>query len=167
MKSDLENYLGPNNILSKIDKRHSEVYCLLKPDGYKISTEVYKVINDNDLTTLEIGNFYLTREDVILLYPQHQSASFLEELISYMTSERVSIIRVEADLHKNELFNKLFEVVGGTHPKTAKSGTIRQLYGKESETSLVIYNVIHSPNSDEEESRLKVLINKYLKNVHV
>jgi nucleoside diphosphate kinase len=163
MVKSLEGYFGEEYSPQKKDRKHSYTYCLLKPDGYKINKDVYKFMEEKEFTVSEIGSFEMSKEDVYLLYPQHKNAPFLEELVSYMTSGRVSVARVEADISKHELFYKLYEIIGGTFPRMASNDTIRHKYGEEIYGSRVVRNVIHSPMSEDEESRIKSLMSKYLK----
>lgn len=138
--------------------------CIIKPDGYKIKEKIYEILRNNGLTVNEVITVNLTLEDILTIYPSHRNAPFLKEFTEYMTSGPVEIIKVIADYPKQELYNKLCEIVGSTFPKTAAEGTIRQIYGKEFEGSRVVYNVIHSPRDEEEENRIKKVMLKYLNN---
>lgn len=96
---------------------------IIKPDAVK------RNLVGSILARIEAARFKIIALDMLTLsqdkaarfYVEHKNQSFYEDLINYMTSDKVVVFAIEAE----DGIKRYRELIGATDPKTAATGTIR------------------------------------------
>lgn len=115
------------NITTK--NRIGRIITIIEEEGFKIIRLLMKT---------------LSREEAEKFYVEHKEKVFFENLIRFMTSERVVLLVLEAE----NAVEKWRYIMGATDPLKAAPQTIRQLFGESVEA-----NAVHG--SDSKESALR------------
>ena len=116
-----------------------QTLLIMKPDVYekKIMGQVLEEIEKKfNITRLKMLRF--SRRDAERFYGEHQGKPFFDDLINYITRNRIVAILLEGE----DIINKVREFIGSTNPTEAEEGTLRQKFG----TSLD-NNVVHASDS--------------------
>lgn len=116
--------------------------AIIKPDAVKrkIIGRIISRIEDSELTILNMEMTKLSKETLRDLYSEHEGKSFLEELIEFMSSGYVVLLKIEGE----NAINNLRKLCGNTDPNKASPGTIRGDFG-----TVLPFNVIHASDSPE------------------
>lgn len=115
---------------------------MIKPDAVKkgLIGEVTKRIEDKGLKIVEQKMLTLSREKASELYAVHKGKAFFEDLIDFITSGPVVVMKVEGVLAVQAVRN----IMGATDPLKADSGSIRGDFGLD-----ISQNLIHGSDSAE------------------
>ena len=116
--------------------------CIIKPESVEknnIGNILARIEKENfDITAMKMLN--LTRDQASDFYVVHKERPFYNDLIEYMISGPVVVVRLDRD----NAVEKWREVIGATNPQNAAPGTIRALYGESLEK-----NAVHGSDSVE------------------
>ena len=116
--------------------------CIIKPESVEkgnIGNILTRIEKENfDITAMKM--LHLTHDQAGEFYAVHKERPFYNDLLDYITSSPVVVVRLERD----KAVDKWREVIGSTDPKNAAPGTIRALYGESIER-----NAVHGSDSVE------------------
>jgi nucleoside-diphosphate kinase len=101
------------------------ILALLEASGFAV-----RALKMTRMNTVQAGEFYAV----------HKDRPFFDSLVSFMTSDAVIPMVLEAE----DAITKLRAVIGATDPKEADDGTVRKLFAESKER-----NAIHASDSDE------------------
>ena len=115
---------------------------IIKPDATKrnLTGAINKIIEENGLRIIAQKRIRLTNEKAKKFYAIHNTKSFFEDLIKYMTSEPV-LVQV---LQGKDAVNKYRKIMGSTNPENAEKNTIRKIFALN-----VQENSVHGSDSPE------------------
>jgi len=113
---------------------------LIKPDGVerRLTWKIIKKIEDAGLDIVNMRMVHLSRDDAEEFYSIHRGKSFFEELIDYVTRNRIVAMELKGD----NAVEKTRSLIGKTNPEEARKGTIRATYGLS-----VTENTVHASDS--------------------
>jgi nucleoside-diphosphate kinase len=125
-------------------------FTMIKPDGIRrgLMGQILSRFERCGLTVIDIKMESVSRELAEKHYGEHRGKYFYELLLTQLLSGPVLIMALEG-AHAVEVVRKL---VGNTEPRVAQPGTIRgdfchMGYGRSSEKSGAIYNLVHASDS--------------------
>ena len=103
-----------------------KTFSIIKPDATKrnLTGAINKIIEENGLRIIAQKRIRLTNEKAKKFYAIHNTKSFFEDLIKYMTSEPV-LVQV---LQGKDAVNKYRKIMGSTNPENAEKNTIRKIF---------------------------------------
>ncbi|MFC1557247.1 nucleoside-diphosphate kinase [candidate division KSB1 bacterium] len=115
---------------------------ILKPDCLKkkLMGTVIKRLEEAGFDLLEGMIKRLSRSQAENFYTVHKERPWFSELIDFMTSGPVFVMKLERD----NAVDRLREVIGATDPAEAASGTIRREFADNKQN-----NIIHASDSPE------------------
>lgn len=127
----------------------SETFAMIKPDAFEKANEIKALIIEDGFKVKESFEFKLSKEQAALFYQEHDGKKFFEDLINYITSGPVIVMRLckEGD----DAIRDFRKLMGPTDSKKAKNdepNTIRALYGTNIEK-----NAIHGSSCEEDAKR--------------
>lgn len=119
-----------------------QTFVMIKPDAVQkgLVGEIIKRIENKGLNIKEQKMLTLSNEKASELYAVHKGKAFFEELIEFVTSSPVVVMKVEGDQAVLAMRN----IMGATDPLEASSGTIRGDFGLD-----ISRNLIHGSDSVE------------------
>jgi nucleoside-diphosphate kinase len=120
----------------------SRTLLIIKPDATERNL-VGHVVNRLErarFSVIDMRMVRLNKEQARTFYAVHEGKPFLESLVAFMTSGTV----VPIVLEKVNAVDDLRALVGGTDPKKAACGTVRNEIGVDIEK-----NSVHASDSDE------------------
>lgn len=127
---------------------------LIKPDIIKknLIGKIISIIEENNIKIDKIKTHHLTTSQAKLFYKEHSEKIFFEELISFITSEKI----VALVLSGKNVIEKIRILIGHTNLTKAEKNTIRANYA----TSLT-ENAVHASDSKSSAEReIKILFDK-------
>ena len=116
--------------------------AILKPDAVKKNV-IGKVISQllkSGFSIIGIKMVKLTKETAGEFYAVHKERPFYNDLVKFMTENRV----IPMVLERDDAVAELRKVIGATDPAEAEEGTVRKLYAESKER-----NIIHASDSVE------------------
>ncbi|MFC1724280.1 nucleoside-diphosphate kinase [candidate division KSB1 bacterium] len=122
-----------------MDKR---TLAILKPDCIEsdLAGKVIDHLLQKGFKILACKMMRLTRNEAAKFYEVHKDRHFFNDLLDFMTSDRVIVLALENE----NAVETLREVIGATDPAEAAEGTVRKLYAGSKQC-----NIIHASDSDE------------------
>ncbi len=128
---------------------------IIKPDATKrnLTGKINQIIEKNGLRIIAQKRIILSKSQAEKFYEVHNSKSFFNDLISYMSSEPV-IVQI---LEGNNAISAYRDIMGSTDPNEAKIGTIRNQVALNKQE-----NSVHG--SDSEENAIKEIDFFFTKN---
>ncbi|MEM0456941.1 MAG: nucleoside-diphosphate kinase [Nitrososphaerota archaeon] len=125
-------------------------FIILKPSCLKrgLVGEIISRFEKKGLKILQLKIAKLPREKVEELYQQHLGKPFYDELVSFMTSDRVVLMVVEG----RDAIGVVRRIIGATDPAEASPGTIRGDLALDKTDNLI--HACDSPESYEREVRI-------------
>jgi nucleoside-diphosphate kinase len=116
--------------------------AILKPDCVRknLIGKVIAHIEEAGFKIVAMKMLRLTPEQASAFYYVHREKSFYNDLVKFMSSDRVVALVLEKE-NAVEDFRKL---IGATDPKEADEGTIRRLYADSKQE-----NIVHGSDSVE------------------
>lgn len=114
--------------------------AILKPDSVKKNV-IGKVISQllkSGFSIIGMKMVKLTKETAGEFYAVHKERPFYNDLVKFMTENRV----VPMVLEREDAVAELRRVIGATDPAEAEEGTVRKLYAESKER-----NIIHASDS--------------------
>ena len=116
--------------------------CILKPDCIErgLIGAVIQHLEKEGFKMHSAKMVCMTREVAEEFYSVHKGKSFFVELVNFMISGRSFTMVLE----RENVVEKLREVIGATDPREAKEGTIRYKYAENKQN-----NIIHASDSEE------------------
>ena len=120
----------------------SQTLLIIKPDatGRNLIGHIISRLEKAGFRISAMIMMALTPEQARKFYAVHEGKPFLDELVKFMTSDRV----VPMVLERENAVENLRTLIGATNPEKAACGTIRQ------EIALDIQrNSVHASDSDE------------------
>ena len=119
-----------------------QTLIIIKPDAVKrdLVGEILSRFEKKGFNILKLKTFNFTVEMAEQFYSVHNSKPFFGELVSFITSGKVTAAIIEGD----NVINITREIIGKTNPKEANQGTIRGDFG-----SGILENSIHASDSRE------------------
>lgn len=124
---------------------------LIKPDAIKrnLVGEILAVIESERLDIVGLKMMRFERKDAESFYAEHKGKPFFEDLLDYMTSERIVAFVIEGE----HAIIRYRDLMGSTDPISAQEGTLRKLFAlSKSENS------VHGSDSVEASHREIALI---------
>ena len=119
-----------------------QTLIIVKPDAVKrnLAGEILSRIEKKGFTISKQKTLNFTTEMAKQFYSAHSSKPFFDELVSFITSEKV----VAAIIERDNAVSLTREIIGNTNPKDANPGTIRGDFGIS-----ITENSIHASDSSE------------------
>ena len=115
---------------------------IIKPDAVR-SGNAGDILAHLEASGFTIRALQMTRMNTVqasAFYAVHKERPFFDSLVSFMTSDAVIPVVLEAE----DAVAKLRTVIGATDPAEADDGTVRKLFAESKER-----NAIHASDSDE------------------
>ena len=115
---------------------------LIKPDAVR-SGKAGNILAHLEASGFTVRALQMTRMNTVQageFYAVHKDRPFFDSLVSFMTSDAVIPMVLEAE----DAVAKLRTVIGATDPAEADDGTVRRLFAESKER-----NAIHASDSDE------------------
>jgi nucleoside-diphosphate kinase len=119
-----------------------QTLAILKPDCVK-NNLIGKVISHllkAEFRIVGMKMLKLNEQTAGEFYAVHKGRPFYDDLVRFMTENRVVVLALE----KENAVRELRKVIGATDPAEAEEGTIRKLYAESKER-----NIIHASDSPE------------------
>ena len=109
--------------MSSIEKTLS----IIKPDAVErnLTEDIKKNFLENNLKIIKSKKIQITKDEAADFYKVHQTKPFYDKLCAYLSSGPIVVMILEGE---NAIENNR-KIMGGTDPKKAQKGTIRQEYG--------------------------------------
>jgi nucleoside-diphosphate kinase len=136
-------------------------FALIKPDA------VENRVAGRILTMMEL-NFFVADvicakwdpDDVALFYKEHKDKAHFNDLVKFMSSERMYAVTLVAP----DAIGKWRSMIGATDPRQAAPHTVRGQYGEKK--GVIMRNAVHGSDSAESAAREVTLLrrSKMLKN---
>ena len=128
--------------LKSKSKLAEQTLIIIKPDAVKrnLVEEVLSRFKKKGFSVSKLKTFNFTVEMAEQFYSAHSSKPFFDELVSFITSGKVTAAIIEGD----NAINMTREIIGKTNPKEASPGTIRGDFGIS-----ITENSIHASDSRE------------------
>ena len=119
-----------------------QTLIIIKPDAVKrnLAEEILSRFEKKEFSISKLKTFNFTVEMAEQFYSVHSSKPFFDELVSFITSGKVTAAIIEGD----NAINMTREIIGKTNPKEASPGTIRGDFGIS-----ITENSIHASDSRE------------------
>lgn len=120
----------------------NRTFTMIKPDAVAAG-HIGAILNKIAESGFRIVALKLTRmspQTASRFYEVHQSRSFFQELVDFMSSGPI----VAAVLEKENAVDDFRKLIGATDPAKAEPGTIRALYARN-----VGENAVHGSDSDD------------------
>lgn len=111
---------------------------MIKPTSFGNAEEIFDFIRKKGFKILISKVFYLSYEDAAILYYEHHSKPFFDEMVKNMCAGPI----VAAVLEKENAVFDFRIILGATDPNNAGEGTIRKLFGKSKKQ-----NAVHGSDS--------------------
>ena len=123
-------------------KLAEQTLIIIKPDAVKrnLAEEILSRFEKKEFSISKLKTFNFTVEMAEQFYSVHSSKPFFDELVSFITSGKVTAAIIEGD----NAINMTREIIGKTNPKEASPGTIRGDFGIS-----ITENSIHASDSRE------------------
>lgn len=119
---------------------------IIKPDATQHVLAINQMIQDERLKILISKSIHLTQQQAENFYAEHRGKGFYDGLVKFMSSAPV-IVQV---LEGSNAIRRYRDLMGATHPKEAKEGTIRYRFGnKENMTE----NAVHGSDGTKSAKR--------------
>ena len=128
--------------LKSKSKLAEQTLIIIKPDAVKrnLAKEILSRFEKKEFSISKLKTFNFTVEMAEQFYSVHSSKPFFDELVSFITSGKVTAAIIEGD----NAINMTREIIGKTNPKEASPGTIRGDFGIS-----ITENSIHASDSRE------------------
>ena len=128
--------------LKSKSKLAEQTLIIIKPDAVKrnLAEEILSRFEKKKFSISKLKTFNFTVEMAEQFYSVHSSKPFFGELVSFITSGKVTAAIIEGD----NAINMTREIIGKTNPKEASPGTIRGDFGIS-----ITENTIHASDSRE------------------
>ncbi len=119
-----------------------QTFIMIKPNAVEkgLVGEILKRIESKGLKVVEQRMSTLSKEKASELYAVHKERPFYNDLVEYITSGPVVLMKVEG----NSAVKAMRSIMGATDPLEAASGTIRGDYGLD-----ITKNLVHGSDSAE------------------
>lgn len=119
---------------------------IIKPDAVSrhLIGEVVRRVEQAGFRVVEMKMTRLTRPQAAEFYAVHKERPFYNDLLDFMTSDRV----VPMVLERDDAVAHLRKVIGATDPAKAEPGTIRKAFATN-----VQNNAVHASDSPENAAR--------------
>lgn len=116
--------------------------AIIKPDSVEkgIIGEIMGRIDNEGFKIVAMKMLHLTKERAEGFYAVHESRSFFDDLVEFMSSGPCVVMVLEAE----NAINRWREVMGVTNPEEAAEGTIRKDYGTD-----IQHNATHGSDAPE------------------
>ena len=113
--------------LKSKSKLAEQTLIIIKPDAVKrnLAEEILSRFEKKEFSISKLKTFNFTVEMAEQFYSAHSSKPFFDELVSFITSGKVTAAIIEGD----NAINMTREIIGKTNPKEASPGTIRGDFG--------------------------------------
>ncbi|MEM9738117.1 MAG: nucleoside-diphosphate kinase [Bacteroidota bacterium] len=138
----------------------STTFAIIKPDAFDKAEEIIKEIKDKGFEINKQAKFSFSDDLAKEFYKEHNGRKFFNDLIQYMTSEKVVVLKLF--LPESSCAVKEFkDLAGPTDPENAKfekPNTLRAKYGTNIEV-----NAIHAADTEENAEREINLIFDWIK----
>jgi len=119
---------------------------IIKPDAVSrnLIGEIVRRVEQAGFRVVELKMTRLTRPQAAEFYEIHKERPFYNDLLDFMTSDRV----VPMVLERDDAVAHLRKVIGATDPARAEDGTIRKAFATN-----VQNNAVHASDSPENAAR--------------
>lgn len=113
---------------------------LIKPDitKQKLIGKIISIIEENNISIDNILMLKLKKSEAELFYKDHEKKIFFNELVNFITSDKIVAIILSGE----NIINETRKLIGDTNFKNAEKNTIRALFA----TSLT-ENAVHASDS--------------------
>jgi len=116
--------------------------AILKPDCVQknLIGKVISVLLKAEFNIIGMKMLKLNKQTAGEFYAVHKGRPFYDELVEFMTENRVVVLALERD----NAVGELRKVIGATDPAEAEEGTVRKLFAESKGR-----NIIHASDSTE------------------
>jgi nucleoside-diphosphate kinase len=125
-----------------------QTFLMIKPEIVMASDQkigaVLELVQRSGFRILDLAVRTLNVTTAEQFYAVHRERPFFRDLVAYITSGPVVVVRLE----REEAVRRLRELIGATDPASAATGTLRRLYG-----SSLQRNAVHGSDSPENARR--------------
>lgn len=130
---------------------------IIKPDiiKKKIIGEIISFLEKNNIEIIYIHMLRLDIETVKDFYQIHSKKIFFNELVEFMTADRIVMLILKGE----DIINKTRNLVGNTNFEKAEDNTIRKKFA----TNLT-KNAVHASDSKESFLKEKKILFEFIKN---
>ncbi|MAV56880.1 MAG: nucleoside-diphosphate kinase [Candidatus Pelagibacter sp.] len=104
-----------------------QTLSIIKPDAVERNLEdkIKEKFSKNNLEIKKQKKIQISKDEAAEFYKVHQTKPFYDKLCAYLSSGPIVVMILEGE---NAIENNR-KIMGGTDPKKAQKGTIRQEYG--------------------------------------
>ena len=104
-----------------------QTLSIIKPDAVERNLEdkIKEKFSKNNLQIKKQKKIQISKDEAAEFYKVHQTKPFYDKLCAYLSSGPIVVMILEGE---NAIENNR-KIMGGTDPKKAQKGTIRQEYG--------------------------------------
>jgi nucleoside-diphosphate kinase len=115
---------------------------IIKPDAVEAGHigDIIKMFEANKFKIVAARLVSLSKKEAEGFYAVHRGKPFFESLTAFMSSGRALVMVLEGE----DVIARLREVMGATDPADAASGTVRKLYGTDTQ-----HNAVHGSDAPE------------------
>ncbi len=136
----------------KKEKKMEKTLLIIKPDitKKKLIGKIITIIEENNLLIENIFMLKFKKDDAKLFYKDHEKKVFFNELMDFITSDKIIAIILTGE----NIINKTRKLIGDTNFKNAEKNTIRAFFA----TSLT-ENAVHASDSiDSAKKEIKIIL---------
>ena len=114
--------------------------CIIKPNAVEkhVVGKILARFEHEGIDIHSILKTHLTKKQAEDFYKEHLGKPFYQSLVSFMTSNDVVLLVLEAE----DVVSRVRKIMGNTNPSKAEANTLRQLYGDNIEA-----NAVHGSDS--------------------
>ena len=104
-----------------------QTLSIIKPDAVErnLDEKIKEKFSKNNLEIKKQKKIQISKDEAAEFYKVHQTKPFYDKLCAYLSSGPIVVMILEGE---NAIENNR-KIMGGTDPKKAQKGTIRQEYG--------------------------------------
>ena len=104
-----------------------QTLSIIKPDAVErnLENKIKEKFSKNNLQIKKQKKIQISKDEAAEFYKVHQTKPFYDKLCAYLSSGPIVVMILEGE---NAIENNR-KIMGGTDPKKAQKGTIRQEYG--------------------------------------
>ena len=104
-----------------------QTLSIIKPDAVErnLDEKIKEKFSKNNLQIKKQKKIQISKDEAAEFYKVHQTKPFYDKLCAYLSSGPIVVMILEGE---NAIENNR-KIMGGTDPKKAQKGTIRQEYG--------------------------------------
>jgi nucleoside-diphosphate kinase len=125
---------------------------IIKPDitKKKLIGKIISILEENNLNIENLFMLKLKEEDARIFYKEHENKNFFNELIFFMTSDKITTLILSGE----DIINTTRKLIGATNFKYAEKNSIRALFA-----TSITENAVHASDSKESANKeIKIIL---------